>query len=392
MTSPSDPALAFDNRSARPAVSDRATLAAFGAMVATYVLLLAAWWWGAWIADGTGRLILTDFVNHYAAGTLALDGRAVLAYDRPAFEAAQRHLLGAVPDHYYAWPYPPHALLIAAPFAALPYSPAFFAWSLTTGALYLGAVRSILRSRLVLFAATAFPTTPWTIIVGQNGLLTAGLLGFGLSTLPRHPLVAGAFFGLLTYKPHLGILIPFALLAGAHWRAIGSASVVALTLAAGSWLVFGGEAWAAFWRASTLSGDDGVIYTATNIGKFQTPYGIVRFLGGGMALAWTVQAAAAAAAAVFVFATWRRDLPYDVKAAVLVAATPLATPYAFTYDLAMMFVAIAFLARQGLDRIYLVAVAVAAVLLLVAPFGPLLLGFPAVLILFALAARRTVTA
>jgi hypothetical protein len=372
------------------AARNRAALATFAVMFATYALLLAAWLDGSWVVDGAGRLIMTDFVNHYSAATLATGGEAVLAYDRSAFEAAQKQLLGFEPNHYYMWPYPPHALLLVAPLAALPYGPAFLAWILAGGALYLGAVRSILRARIALFAAAAFPTAPWSIIVGQNGLLSAGFLGFGLSLLPRHPFAAGAFFGLLTYKPHLGILIPIALVAGAHWRAIVSASLVALLLAAGSWLAFGGESWLAFWRASALAGDQAVIQTATNIGKLQTPFGIARFLGAGVASAWAIQAVATTAMAAFVFVTWRRELPYDVKAAVLVAAIPVATPYAFTYDLAPMFVAIAFLVRLGLDRVDRITVAVVAVLLFIAPFGPLLLGCPAALILLALAARRTI--
>lgn len=52
-----------------------------------------------------------------------------------------------------------------------------------------------------LLLAVAFPAVLINIRHGQNGFLTAALLGGALAVLERRPLLAGILFGLLAYKP-----------------------------------------------------------------------------------------------------------------------------------------------------------------------------------------------
>jgi hypothetical protein len=55
--------------------------------------------------------------------------------------------------------------------------------------------------------AAAFPAVFVNIGHGQNGFLTAALLGSALLSLDRRPWLAGALIGLLAYKPQFGVLI-----------------------------------------------------------------------------------------------------------------------------------------------------------------------------------------
>ena len=58
---------------------------------------------------------------------------------------------------------------------------------------------------------------------GQNGFLTAALIGGRRCCNWRtRPLLAGLLLGLLTYKPHFGLLFPVALIFGGYWRAFFS--------------------------------------------------------------------------------------------------------------------------------------------------------------------------
>ena len=50
--------------------------------------------------------------------------------------------------------------------------------------------------------------------------------------------------------------------------------------------------------------------------------------------------------AILVWRVWRSETRYALKAATLLAACLLATPYAFTYDLAALAIPVAFLARD----------------------------------------------
>ena len=64
-----------------------------------------------------------------------------------------------------------------------------------------------------LFALALAPACLINAVGGQNGFLTAALFlgAILLSTAGRS--LAGVLFGLLTFKPHLGFVLPFVLLA-----------------------------------------------------------------------------------------------------------------------------------------------------------------------------------
>ena len=69
---------------------------------------------------------------------------------------------------------------------------------------YLVAIRAIIGDRVGYLLAAAFPAVLPNFIVGQNGFLTASLIGGALVLLEGNPIASGILLGLLTYKPHLG--------------------------------------------------------------------------------------------------------------------------------------------------------------------------------------------
>ncbi|MCB1393322.1 hypothetical protein [Nitrobacter sp.] len=58
------------------------------------------------LLDINGKPLGTDFASFYAAGSLALDDRAVSVYDMTIHYARERQLFGTHAP-YYAWFYPP---------------------------------------------------------------------------------------------------------------------------------------------------------------------------------------------------------------------------------------------------------------------------------------------
>jgi arabinofuranan 3-O-arabinosyltransferase len=210
--------------------------------------------------------------------------------------------------------------------------------------------------------------------------------------LVERPILAGICLGLLTYKPHLGLLIPIALVAGGHWRVIVVAGIVATLMALASWLAFGTAAWLAFvgniGHTSQAFLSDG----RADFGKLQTAFGLVRTLGFSEPVAWTLQAVVALCAAGAVAALWRSKANYEIKAAALSTGAMLATPYLYTYDLVVLAVPLAFLFRMGRTGGFLPhelrAIALACLLILIFPFVTAPVGLAAVLIVAALIARR----
>jgi hypothetical protein len=216
-------------------------LVCFALIVAQAVYLLTSYWQGTWILGHDGKGIASDFVNVWAAGKLVLQGNPALAYDWPTHKAVEEMAVGHGFDGYFGWHYPPVFLFAAAVLALGSYALGYLAWLSLTLPMYVAAVRAIAGEPRGYWLALAFPALLSNLIVGQNGFLTAALFGGALVVLVERPILAGILIGLLTFKPHLGLLIPVALIAGGHRRAFLSAGVTTLALAALSWLAFGSE-------------------------------------------------------------------------------------------------------------------------------------------------------
>ncbi len=364
-------------------------------VIAEVVFLAGSYFTGMWLVEHGGGGVATDFVNVWAAGRLVLGGHAAAAYDWPTHKLAEDSALGHAFDGYYGWHYPPPFLFVAAALAFLPYTFAFLVWTAGTFLTYLAAIRAIVGDRIGYLLAAAFPPALANFFVGQNGFLSAALFGGTLILIERRQsILAGVVLGLLSYKPHLGLLFPIALVAGGQWRVIAAASVVACLMAAASWLAFGGESWLAFLGNVSQSSQAVFAGGKADWSKLQTAFGLVRTLGGSEALAWTAQAVVAVTAAAVVAYVWRSRAPYEIKAAALGTGALLATPYLYTYDLAVLAVPLAFLFRLGRTRGFLAnelaAIGIACLLILsfILPFVKVQVGLVAAVVVAVLIARR----
>jgi hypothetical protein len=231
---------------------------------------------------------------------------------------------------------------------------------------------------------------------GQNGFLTAALLGGALHWLDRRPWLAGVLIGCLAYKPQFGVLIPVALLAGGRWSAIGAAAVTVAALVAVSLATLGGGVWHAF--ADSMNFAQGVVLEQGGIGweKIQSVFSAALMLGAGVQLAYAAQITLALMLAACLAWLWRSDAAFELKASALASASLLATPYLLDYDLVVLAVAIAYLARHGLRRgfepweISLLAVAWLVPLLSrgIAGVSGIPIGFPVLLLTFVCTLRR----
>ena len=361
-------------------------------LLSELVFLGGAWFQGFFITDRAGHGIANDFVNVWAAGRLVLDGHPAAAYDWDIHRHVQEAAVGYAFDGEYRWHYPPPFLFAAALAAMLPFVPAGLAWLAATGAAYAAAIRGIFGERSGWLFALGFPGALWNVTAGQNSFLTTALIGGALGLLERHPALAGCCLGVLTVKPQLGVLFPLVLVATGRWRAFIAAAATALALAALSWLAFGTEPWLAM--AQTVAKANQLVLTDGGVGwnKLQSVFGLVRALGGGEGLAWTIQGSIALAIAAALVWLWRSKAPFCLKAAALAVGTVLVTPYVFAYDLVVLAVPVAFLLRFCLARGFLrfegLALAVSGALLLSYIVATTQVGLAASLIVALLIARR----
>ena len=299
------------------------------------------------LLDRNGKPLGTDFSNVWSAGALTLKGRPEAAYDLDAHYKAQRDTFGGRDVPYYAWHYPPPFLAIAELLALLPYGAGLIVWIAATLPLYLAPIRAILANKEVLLVALAFPAVFINIGHGHNGFVTAGLLAGGLLLLQQRPWLAGVLFGLLSYKPHFGLLIPLVLLATGRFQTFASAAITTLVLAGLSVLAFGPETWAAF--AESLAYTRGTILEtgATGWHKIQSLFSAVRMWGGDVPTAYILQTFLAAGLATSLVWLWRSGAAFALQAAALITASLLVTPYVLDYDMVVLAPALAWFTAHG---------------------------------------------
>jgi alpha-1,2-mannosyltransferase len=248
-----------------------------------------------------------------------------------------------------------------------------------------------------LLLALAFPAVVINIGHGQNGFLTAALLGGALTILDRRPLIAGVLFGLLAYKPQFAVMIPIVLVASGRWRCLAAAAVTVAGLALATTCVFGLPVWEAFLASTRFTrvvvleqGDPGWY-------KMQSMFAWARMWGAPLPVAYALQGLLDAGLAAALIALWRSTTTYPLKAAALCLAVILATPFTFDYDMLVLAPAIAFMASDGLTRGFgpweKTALAALWVVPLVsrsvAQVSLVPLGVPAMLAVFILLLRRS---
>ncbi len=366
--------------------------ACFVLFVVNATFFPAAFFAHGWIFDDKGLGIPTDFVNVWSAGRLVLEGHAAQAYDWDIQKQLQVAVLGQSYPGNFAWHYPPPFLFVATLLAHFPYAVAFIGWAAASLVPYLAVMRAIVGRPFGLLLAAAFPVVLTNTLVGQNGFLTASLIGGTLYLMPLRPVLAGICLGLLSYKPQYGLLFPLVLIAASQWTVFVTAAIVAAAMALLSWFAFGTESWQAFFHWMPMFSQAFLTEGRAPWGKMQSLFALVRYFGGAEQLAWGFQWIMSGGVAVLLALMWRSRVSYSLKAAALAAGTLLITPYLFLYDLMVLAIAVAFLVRiglkQGFQRHELPALGVAALLLMLFPLVGAPTGFAATLVVTGLIAAR----
>lgn len=291
--------------------------------------------WGAYKEQIPGHLpIYGDFFALWSYAKVIAAHPVVELYDFAALHARQVDL-GMDPTYKYPFPYPPTFIFLVWPLSLLQYEADYLIWTLGTLALFVWVIwKTCSRLPFCLLGVIVAPTTTATIFAGQSGFVTAALMTAGIRLAQSRPIVAGIFFGLVSYKPQLGLLVPIALAAAGLWTTFGSAFATIVMMAGATTLAFGWDIWPAW--LSMLPAYADMFDNATILLRSRpTVLANLQQLGVSLPLARAVQALVAAVVAVLVWRCFRRE-PGRLAAAALLVGTLVATPHAFCYDLPMV--------------------------------------------------------
>lgn len=311
-----------------------------GHVLAVLIVILSCVEFVRNIADPTSR----DFISFWGAARLALEGTPALAYDSAALHALQIKAAAFEPNTGMPFPYAPALLLLVLPFAAFPFPVAMALWSLGTLCVFaLVARRFAPQSQ---WLAVSFPPVFAIAAIGQNGFVTAALFLGGLFLFSRDKkFAAGLVLGCLIIKPQLALMLPVAMLAGREWRVIWGAVVSTTAVLLIGIVVFGPSVSMAWLHQMPLYveiAQDGLV----GWHKLVSVYAAGRQAGLSESVAFALHCATAGVAAICLARVWRSKAQPAAKAAVLGAATMLASPYLYLYDALVLIPAFVWLVQR----------------------------------------------
>lgn len=287
----------------------------------------------------------SDFQAFWSAARIMAEHGPAAAFDLDLQRQVQQQ---AGFDEMIAYVNPPPFLLFIFWLAVLPFGAAWIAWTAVTFAVWFTAMNRAYKGDLTL-PLLAFPASFLAASHAQNGFLTSALLAGAVLMLRRSPWLAGVLLGMLVIKPHLALLAPFWLLARGEWKAIaggvlGAAGMILLSLA-----VFGPASWLAYPEVFEVSRQ----LMAQGPGEFwlrmTTPYAGLRYYASPE-LAMVVQAAITLGMLALTMIFARRTHDSLASGAFMLAATAIASPYLFSYDLPFLVVPVFWLIMDGRAR------------------------------------------
>lgn len=299
--------------------------------------------------DPSGLVVGRDFLNFWMYGKAAWSPDPGRWYDLATYQQALARLLG---DGYPGqnWSYPPSIMLLAAPFGLAAYMPALAVWTVLGLALLLLSLRGRVSNKTMI-ATLASPAAIFCLITGQSALVVTALLVAAYAWWDKRPILAGILIGLLTLKPHLGLLLPVAIAASGRWSVFSAATFTALLLAGTSIFLFGVEPWLRFFTLG-LESQNRVLADVHGIATPFYPTIFMNLRGAGLtySAAMMVQLVFACFAAIAVGWAFRRNAQTGPRLAfaLLLAATVTALPYLLIYDTLPLCLATLLLLQHGM--------------------------------------------
>lgn len=297
--------------------------------------------------------MLRDFGFFWGGARLALFGNAGAVFDPHQFNAwLAGQIAPGTMEPFATWSYPPTMLLPLLPFGLPKPSVALALWLAGSFGLLAFVLGSVFREARLVLAIVLSPAALYCISFGQNGALTAALLIAGFWVTDRRPAFAGFCLGLLTIKPQVAVLVPFALASGGHWRAFASAVVTAAAMIALTIILFGIGAWSGFLHNTMPHMSAQLLHDYGIPPQYAMPTMLVTLQGWRVptTLACYGQGLSTLFAIGAVVWAWRRaETNRDWRNALTCAAASLATPFSYVYDVIPSMLAVALVARKGLQ-------------------------------------------
>jgi hypothetical protein len=304
-----------------------------------------------WPLRMDGQWIGADFINMWVGARLGVAGDTATLFDWPRYVEFLRAV--TEPDFPVKnWSYPPSVLLFVWPLAFLDHATGLALWYAAGFLAYALAVRSLARTYGIglwsapVWLALVAPAVTANIVMGQVGLFTAALFVGGMSLRERRPILAGLLFGLLTLKPHLGLVLPILLIVERRPAVFAAAAATAVSLVLATSLVFGFDVFPNYLREVGPT-QFGILMSPQFTTMMPTPFVGIRSIGLPMEAGWIAAALTAPVALAAVVLAARRsggtraeggpaDEARRATDLIVAGSVYFLALYAFVYDMSML--------------------------------------------------------
>ena len=303
--------------------------------------------------DRNGILKGVDFLQFYTAAQTVWNGAAHQLYDWGAFASRLRNVIPGTGDLLFLSVYPPQLAIALAPLGSLSYFGALMTWTLVSGALYGGGgyliARELARSGHASvpgwLLAIAFVPFQQLVLHGQvAALVLVCFTGAWVALRRQYWFVFGLLLGSVCFKPPFLVAALCALVLTRDVRAAaGTIVAVAVQVLAVS-LILGTDIWRQYFDKVLVLVNSPEMFEP-KLWQMHNLKGFWQLLLGSGTVAsalWVGTAVVALAALAYV---WRRTDSPDLRMSALVIVTVLVSPHLYIYDLVVIAVALAALAR-----------------------------------------------
>jgi hypothetical protein len=286
-------------------------------------------------------------VFHTAAALFSAHDFTTLADPRAFTDALNRAHTAWFPrpiSVLHPFIYPPVTLMLALAFGWLPYMAslcAFLGVTIAAMAASLWRWQTSAADRLSLIGLVLLcPATAYAIGAGQLSFLIAAAVMTGMSLLETRPFLAGTVFSLLCLKPQFVPLVPVALLAGRHFRAIAGGFAGGLSLVALSVAITGLKLWADWIRFAT--GANPALGQMIDVVRVydQSVHTCLRILGAPDGFAGIAQIAAILLAAACIAYAFARPFSLRQRTIVLLLGLVAGAAHIGDYDHVLLAIAV----------------------------------------------------
>lgn len=273
---------------------------------------------------------LVDFDVFHIAAQRVWIGDVDQAYQFAKLVGMQRESSGGF-DSFMPWTYPPQFSLLLAPLALLPVGLAYLVFTTLTFSLFLMTLRSLAGRHFVLLLIILFPAIEITLACGQNGFLTASLIGLFCLYFEERPTWAGIALGCMIIKPHLAVAFAVYAILKRGWAVVIAAAAVVLASSALCTVIFG----VAIWGALLQSVRDSALFLEQGyypLYRMISFYAALRSIGFSGSAAFLGQGIIALLALGIVVISMRQRMRVRTGLGLTALVSVCISPYAYDYD------------------------------------------------------------